>query len=235
MGPQIETREGVFLFVHIPKTAGTSFRLAVEEVFPNRVLYDYGIDSARTSAEVRTLVHGEADLPRLAALLTERDIALLTGHVDYLRYAEIFPPKRVLTFVREPIARIVSEWQHVTRHYGFKGSLLQFAEKPRLRNVQTRMLRRARLRQLAFVGITERYTESLELLAERVGWRLRELKTNIKPESTIAVSEEELAQLRSWNAQDLRLYAKAQHRFERALRARERSGSGDSEAPVGVA
>jgi hypothetical protein len=189
----------------------------VEEQFPDRVLFDYGPHSAKTSDEVRQLVHTQPDLPKLGAVLAECHAVLLAGHVEYSRYAQLFPPHRVITFVRDPVQRIVSEWQHVTRHYGFKGTLLEVAARPRRQNVQSRVLRGARPKELGFMGITERYAESLELFCSLSGWRLRELKRNAKPEQEPVpeISEQDLAQLRAWNERDVRLYERANRIFSR--------------------
>ena len=41
------------LFVHIPKTAGTSFRLAAQQFYgENNVFFDYGLESVETSKEI---------------------------------------------------------------------------------------------------------------------------------------------------------------------------------------
>jgi len=41
------------LFIHIPKTAGTSFRVAAEKYFgEDNTFYDYSAKSPETSAEI---------------------------------------------------------------------------------------------------------------------------------------------------------------------------------------
>ena len=173
-----------FLFVHVPKAAGTSFRLAVEGLFPERVVYDYGARNEDTSELIREHVYAKPDLLALRDALVEAQIAMLGGHIHYQHYAEIFPPDRVLTIVREPIGRVISEFHHMQRHYGFSGTLLEFAGRPRERDKQTRVLRGGELSEFAFVGIMERYHESLRMLKDRLGWTVPYLMTNVNPTRT---------------------------------------------------
>jgi hypothetical protein len=202
------------LFVHIPKTAGTSFRMAVQRLFPGRVVYDYGPESPHTSELVREHAYPRLDAEGLRRALTDNHIAMLGGHVSYRRYADIFPPERVISFLRDPIARLVSEHSHVCRNYGYDGTLIEFAESPRNRNLQSKVLGGPPLDELGFIGVAERYRESLDRLRDRLGWDVPELSLNLNPEQDrpagcykISVDEEQ--QLRDINADDLRLYAHA--------------------------
>jgi hypothetical protein len=213
-----------FLFVHVPKTTGTSLRLAVEQVFPGRVAYDYSPRSHETSELVHTHVYGEKNLPALHALLVEEGKVLLGGHFHYRKYAEIFSPDHVLTFVREPLSRVVSEHQHACRHNGFEGTLLEFATTKRNRSLQASMLEGLSFDDTALIGISERYGDSLRLLQHRIGWRLPELVRNVNPtrkalSGSYTLTKEEEAELRSCNALDLELYAEAVRRFDEALAA----------------
>jgi hypothetical protein len=210
-----------YLFVHIPKTAGTSFRVAVQQVFEDRVAYDYA-KTPDTSAIVRQHVYEKRDLTALQRALESDRVVMLGGHVHYERYASIFPSERVITFVREPLSRVLSEHRHARRHNGFDGDLLEFASRPRNRNLQTSMLRGVELDQAALVGVTERYGDSLTVLESRIGWGIPELVRNINPERTeLALSypmtAEEEEQLREYNQQDLELYGAMVKQLEDAM------------------
>lgn len=210
------------LFVHVPKTAGTSFRLAVEEVFPGRVAYDYALRAPETWEAVRRHVYGKLDLEALRRELAEAHIAMLGGHVTYRRYAALFTPKQVITFLREPIARLVSEHEHACRHNGFTGTMLQFAEIPRNQNLQSKMLTGVPLEHAALVGITERYGESLALLERRLGWKVPELVRNVNPRQAelagrYALDAKVERELRALNGEDLALYEEACRRFAEQL------------------
>jgi len=132
--------EGPYLFVHVPKTAGTSFRLAVEQMSGGLVAYDYGEETPATGDAVREHVYRHPDLPALHRRLTRDQIVLFGGHVPYRGYAQIFAPQRVITFLRELIERVVSEYHHACRVDGFAGTLLEFADLGHHRNLQATML-----------------------------------------------------------------------------------------------
>lgn len=223
-----------YLFVHIPKTAGTSFRLGVEAAFgADRVVYDYGRQAPATSDVIQRHVYGELDLDALRAHLVEQRVALLGGHVIYPRYAKLFAPSRVITFVREPVGRVVSEFEHARRLQGYQGTLLEFASIQRNRNLQASMMVRLGLRQLAAVGVTERYAESLWLIEQRIGWAVPELVRNLNPARLVPagsydLTDEEERQLRLWNSADADLYRRAGALLDQQLR---REGGGEHRRP----
>ena len=222
---EVPTKPDAHLFVHIPKTTGTSFRIAVERRFGGEaVAYDYG-GGPETHPLVRAHVHDERDLIALSLALHETKVRLLGGHVHFSKYRTIFPPERLMTFLCEPIARVASEYKHFCRHNGFVGSLLEFAERPRNQNLQTSMLAGAPLVDLAFLGISERYDDSLVVLQRRLGWRIEPLVLNVNPEQkqlagSYELSSEERRQLERWNESDLELYAKARELFQQSLNQR---------------
>lgn len=211
------------LFLHIPKTAGTSFRLAVERAFGSeRVAYDYSPKAWETSDAVREHYYTKKDLEALRAKLMSKRVVLLAGHFDFRRYSSILPPSRVVTFLRDPVARVVAEYHHFRRHNGFEGALLEFASQARNRNLQCSILRGVPLEDAEFVGITEHYEESLARLRERLGWDLEPIVTNVNPERTEIVagdyplSKDEASALREWNKNDLELFDAAVRMFRKS-------------------
>jgi len=210
------------LFVHIPKTAGTSFRLAAEKVLGrNRIAYDYA-RRPETHRSVLRCVYELPDLARLAQELNDSSILLLGGHVHYRKYRSLVPPEQVVTFLRHPIARVVSEYHHFCRHNGYAGSLLDFASRPRNKNLQTSMLRGAPLSQLGFLGLSEYYPESLALLKFKLGIALPVLVRNVNPDQEALsggylLTPEERERLEEWNREDLALYEEGARIFKNAL------------------
>jgi hypothetical protein len=225
-----------YFFVHIPKTAGTSFRIAVQQAFPKRVVYDYGKASPHTWEPIKSVYEGKLGLAQVAEALLSEGVVMLGGHVAFNKYADLFEPQRVLTILREPVSRVVSEYEH-TRRQGFTGTLLEFANKPRNRNLQTRLLRGVALEEFGLVGLTERYNESIELLRGLTGWDVAALAMNRNPETKAAkagyeLSRQDLATLRKLNRLDVKLYAEACRIFDQRWASRGDAGSSSAGSAV---
>ena len=222
----MSVRDTVF-FIHVPKTAGTSFRLALEQKFPGRVAFDYGPKARDTSEWVRKHVHREPDREAFLRCFDEEQIVVFGGHVGHRDYGDLFSPARTITFVREPVARVVSEWHHHRRTVGMSDSLEEFVERPEIHNVQAKLLGDVPLREYGAVGISDCYAESLELVRRRFGWRLTYLYVNRNPDKALTAAYEippEIeARIRRLNGQDVTVFEKARALFRERL-------AGDPEA-----
>ncbi len=61
------------VFVHVPKTAGTTFRVAVEQYLgAGAILWDYGAESPVTSPVVRQYLYQEKDVDALRQAVARR-------------------------------------------------------------------------------------------------------------------------------------------------------------------
>ena len=57
------------IYLHIPKTAGTSFRMSAEQYFgPDQVLNDYGEESPNTSEDIRAVSYTHLTLPTICSV-----------------------------------------------------------------------------------------------------------------------------------------------------------------------
>ena len=187
------------LFVHVMKTAGTTFmwhlrtQFAPEEIAPCR-----GIDWTEP-----TDVGVYVDLERLAAMPADRlaRVRVIAGHYPYAARALIPGPLRTTTILREPVARTVSLLKHFKRLHppSRDRSLAEiYADPDRfvgfIENHQTRVFsiepadnvrsvrdpvvideRRfdialANLGAVDVLGISERYDDFVEALRARFGW-----------------------------------------------------------------
>jgi hypothetical protein len=199
------------LFVHIPKSAGTSFRNALEQKYgKDRIVRDYAVKAPETSEIVRQLIYQENDFSVFHQALKKGQFPVLAGHFAALKYARISSLMDMVTFVREPVARVVSEYKHFVRHNNYKKSLLEFASKPAKISTQCRVLHGVPYSSVGIIGITERYDESLALLKNMHQLALPSLFENTAPQNQghedDSVSEGDLEQIRLWNHKDIELY-----------------------------
>ena len=203
------------IYLHIPKTAGTSFRMSAEQYFgPDQVLNDYGEESPNTSEDIRSSVYCD-DPAKLRKTGLEKKF--LTGHFSMAKYKEIFPNSPVVTFFREPVDRVISEYVHFASHYEFDGSLTDFYRKPHFQNRQSRSLSGALPTDLEFYGITEDYQKSLEKFNQQYSTNFPMAKLNTGKYQGAAksiASEDELAEIRELNKKDIELYEYAIKHFD---------------------
>lgn len=86
-------------FVHVPKTAGTSFRKSAESYFgEGAVLYDYSAQSEETSPLVNSHVYQQPDLFEFYHAQKSNRFAFLSGHVNAGKYMHLFGACHTVTF-----------------------------------------------------------------------------------------------------------------------------------------
>lgn len=248
MGPRFGVKHPV-IFLHLPKTAGTTFNAVLARQYAGQCVYGIKSDALEANIE-RFKQLPEADRHR---------IRLLLGHQAFGLHEYLAPGARYITVLRDPVARLVSHYQYVKshRHPKFIGAIeggqldvlgyVTCGISGELENGQTRWLcgrmddaplGEADLeRAIAnlechfdWVGLTERFDESLVDLAIRYRWprvyyRSRNVGGRRGNDIDPCVREAVLER----NALDLRLYEYVARRMDRVGRLRaatRRAGAG---------
>jgi hypothetical protein len=207
-------------FTHIPKTAGTSFRLGVEDYLGQKsIIYDYGLKAKETSKLVRELMYGDAsDLWCFYKECHKQEIRFVGGHVGIGRFVSGFKIGNSVTFVREPLQRVVSEFKHFVRHYGYEGTMMDFCTRPVMQNRHSKLLEAVPLEAIGIIGLTERYEESIELVNARFSWSVAVRADNKSHDhadnKTHQLSESEEKELRQLNQKDIALYRQCTKLFD---------------------
>jgi len=209
----------MLLVVHVPKTAGTSFRRALEKSFGEKdVIRDYGVNANATTDAVRSHLYSDANVSpeALVRSLSDGGAKVLIGHFPVKKYLSYFEPNNIIAFVRDPLERACSEYLHLVRHRAYVGSFDEFIKKGNIINLQSRLLQN--IPKEAIIGITEHYTESLIYLNAVMGLGLRELKANTDKlgggsEFAKKLSQSQLNQFYKLNQKDIDLYEKCSSRF----------------------
>ncbi|WP_193754354.1 sulfotransferase family 2 domain-containing protein [Microbulbifer sp. Q7] len=214
-----------FVFVHIPKTAGTSFRIGADAYFGrDYVCRDYGAKSPETSEIVHRWVNGAQDKWAFKKAFDERGYRFLTGHFHAAAYAPLFGTSYMITFLRQPLQRLVSEYRHMVRNYGYSKSFAEFYRTPHNINRQQRMLDQLPWMALGFIGLTERYDESLHLLNQKYSLDISNLRENLGRaglDDRYEIPVEQEQELRQLNAGDLALYDVVCEQFDWRLKLAE--------------
>lgn len=220
--------EQLIVSLHIPKTGGTTFGAILEQTFPGQVAYLYKAHNRRTHPLLRG---GAKSLDAELLRRVEEDGArVVHGHGAFSTYAAALPdPSRYWTWLRDPVERVISSYFY---HLGRSASddvpdpgrakveglsLEAYARERRYRNQQSRILAGAPLEALGFVGVTERFEESLSLLGFDAA--LAKRSRNVNHERP-AISDALRRQIAEWNSEDLHLHARANALLDRRLAER---------------
>lgn len=228
---------GAILFVHVPKTAGSSLYSIFRTILkPPELL--------KLHPNGETLVRIDA-LPKRH--LTQ--LKVLYGHVDVQLAKQIVPLRQCVTLLRDPVDRIVSYYafaKHMNSglhsELARRTSITQWIDTLRLPETDNGMVRRfsgalhqagigactrrmlerakANLTQFALVGLTDRFDEFYALLANELGLPMRSYvvaKVNAKRPRSDQLHADTLAELEQRNELDRELYRFGEGLFAQRL------------------
>ncbi|MEQ8703869.1 MAG: sulfotransferase family 2 domain-containing protein [Phaeodactylibacter sp.] len=204
----------LLLCIHIPKTAGRTFRQALKEQYgEDRILT---LDFQYLKKRKETL----ADYP-------VNQYPVVHGH---LHYEQLLPYKMAdtqwITWLRHPVDRVLSNYYfyctngYVTRKRQDPDlqlmSLEEYIHRPRKRNVMTRFMGELKPSECLFIGLQEHYPDDLRTLAQKLGWQLPEdhyrMRINVntaKPNLRTSTPESLKNEIARLNTKDMALYEEA--------------------------
>jgi hypothetical protein len=201
--------------VHVPKCAGTSFRRVLEGVYGEALWLTYG------SVVTRDNVRSEA---------VPAGTACIHGHFFADTFDDIFPGRTLITWLRDPVERVVSTYHHFLRSPEMHDetcralienqlTLVEFAELAWMRNGVTRYLAGKPLEAFAFLGVAERFSDSLKDFSRRFcgGRPLAEVRDNTNPSrltDRYPMPRAERDRLLELNKEDVARYKAAQERLD---------------------
>jgi hypothetical protein len=228
--------EEAIVFLHVPKTAGTTLNRLIEWEYPLFEIYSVDPVFFRWSA---------SHLWQLPARRLEKT-RMFKGHMLFGLHKILPQPATYITVLREPIDRVISSFYYM-RNYVLhpfywklrreNWTLEDFVRRSRRENVQCKIIAGAEyekpctaeicerakenlVRYFGVVGLSERFEESLALMKLRFGWKLQRYssfnvtrarpKKRDLPQSTLDLIVEK-------NAFDLALYECATKLFEDAV------------------
>ena len=198
----------MILSVHIPKTAGVSFRQILAELYREDILLKYW---QMTDARGRVVSH------------VPGHVRCIHGHFHPEALLPEFPRAQLVTWVRDPVERVISSYYHRLRSpdwlhpvdrelHARKLSLVEFAALDLMRNEMTRYFGAKQPGDFAFIGQTERFESSLDEFLRRFGFgRIRARRENCNPgrmAERYPVDDRTRQEIAALNEQDIRLHGK---------------------------
>ncbi len=232
-----DSKEAV-IFLHLPKTAGTTVNRLIEWEYPLKEMYSVDPVLFQWSAA------------HLRALPPERlrKIRMFKGHMAFGLH-EVLPQKATyITVLRDPVDRVISAF-YFMRSYKLhplywkmrrqNWTLEDFVNNSQRDNVQSKIVAGSEYNEpctreivetaknnlrnhFSIVGLSARLEESLALMKLRFGWKLSSYSsfnvTRSRPKKR-DLPQATLDLIHQRNAFDIELYACAQEIFESAVQA----------------
>nr|CAA6829795.1 MAG: Sulfotransferase family protein [uncultured Thiotrichaceae bacterium] len=160
----------MLISVHIPKTGGVTFRSLLEHNFKSGLLYDYQDRPMSSPTFLRNMKACRQAITPNASL---SDYECVHGHFMPFKY-KFLKEKRFSIWFRHPVDRIISRYYYMQRHSNFSSnqfdlyirdkniSLEDFCEIRHFHNLYNKYLWGVSLECFDFIGITEKYEQSLK-------------------------------------------------------------------------
>jgi hypothetical protein len=225
--------ETAVIFLHVPKTAGTTLNRLIEWEYP--LLQIYSVDPVLFNWSYK-------HLRNLSPARLQR-FRMFKGHMQFGLH-EILPQRATyITVLRDPVDRVISAF-YFMRNYKLhplywklrreNWSLEDFVHRSLRTNVQSKIVAGAEYESVctaeiaaqaiehvkqdfSIVGLSERFEESLALMKLRFGWKLESYSsfnvTRARPKK-LDLPAATLDLIAEKNAFDVALYAAASKKFD---------------------
>lgn len=193
-------------FVHIPKTAGTSLRKGFHEYFDkNVILQNYGGQENETTPWLKELLPLDNPFSFLQNF-NEAGCQVYLGHFYLKNCITVFPHSNFLTMLRNPVDQVISHFNHFKRWHGYQGDIVNFIKSPQFKNIQASYLKQSRLSLLGFVGITEKYNESVDFINSLYNVGIFKRKENVNSKSYVEIDDDIKELIVNENTKDVSVY-----------------------------
>ena len=215
----------MIISVHLPKTAGTSFGMALESHFGTSFLKDYADFPINTPEFERNKAALQAALSNAEKDFTE--VECIHGHFLPVKYLLMATKREVrfVTWMRNPVERIVSHYFFWRRAYDPETvptlhrkvieenwTLEQFCLSPLLKDLYGKFLWGFSIENFDFIGITEFYNEDFPYFSRRylgVDLEIKRLNTGDRQGGEYRIDKTFRNQIEAFHERDMDLYRRA--------------------------
>lgn len=237
---QSDRSKEAIIFLHLPKTAGTTLNRLIEWEYPLREMYSIDPVLFEWSA---------GHLRKLSKRRLGR-MRMFKGHMLFGLHQVLPQPSTYITVLRNPVDRVLSAFYYM-RNYRLhpqywklrreKWTVERFVERSTRDNVQCKIIAAADYhspctqdileraidhldRYFSVVGLSERFEESLALMKLRFGWQLNSYSsfnvTRARPQKA-DLPQTTLELITERNRFDVALYEHALKQFDAAVAKQE--------------
>jgi hypothetical protein len=219
--PLIDASNLVLISLHIPKTAGTSFRNILVKVYGEKAVVRF--DMINEKIYINEQLFSGTELPSY--------IKVIHGHFVYSELTEqIKLPHHVkhVTWLRHPVSRVISNYFYLAEMMNYymqeevhhidiiskmQRTLTEYAADEKNRNRISKFLAGISLSDFDFVGLVEYFEEHLYQMSEKLGWPKQIAPVHYNATGRIkkgdGVDEELKTKIARWNDLDMILYKTA--------------------------
>jgi len=203
--------------LHIPKTAGTSFRNMLKSVYGDEAVARLDIPLRGKQVKLNEEAYDER--------MISSSIKVVHGHFSPAQIYDLFevgPDVPFITWLRNPVDRVISNFhylekrlmeelagsrqggRHLTRR--MQRNLLEYAADEINRNIMHKYVEHLSLDSFYFVGIQEYFEEDVLHLSQKMNWPTPTVLHHNSTGKAVAISETDREKIASFNAKDVALY-----------------------------
>lgn len=206
--------------LHIPKTAGTSFRNSLKAIYGEAGAQRLDIFPKTKNVFIE-------ELPFTGKKLGN-EIKVIHGHFHLNHLFDQFKIKKeipVITWMRDPVERVISNYYYLEKRLKeelneeakglnilekMQRDLIEYARADVNRNVQARYIADFPLSDFHFIGIVECYESELTRLQQSMQWdQITHQKVNVTGRARAPISNAWTEEIKALNSEDVALYEKA--------------------------
>lgn len=214
--------------VHVPKTAGSTFKNILTSIYGEESIY---LDYSDRPGDPQSLFHTDyqawrKNIPFFIKQI-KREAKVIHGHFPAIKYKGYFHKAKRIIWLREPINRLISHFFYWKYGPASENSLhklmldknmdlVEFARLPTMQNRITNIfMKDMELSDFYFIGIQEFFEEDIRQLGEMMGWKdlkIESVNINQHPEYKNFINnidKKTYEYLISLNKKDMLLYESA--------------------------